>query len=67
MLWQAVSPPEDSKVQDLVDQLNVPRELAYLLAQRGITDFDQAKEYFRPEWSQLHSPFLMQDMQQAVE
>ena len=67
MLWQAVSPPEYSKVQDLVDQLNVPRELAYLLAQRGITDFDQAKEYFRPEWSQLHSPFLMQDMQQAVE
>ena len=67
MLWQAVSPPEDSKVQELVDQLNVPRELAYLLAQRGITDFDQAKEYFRPEWSQLHSPFLMQDMQQAVE
>ena len=67
MLWQAVSPPEDSKVQELVDQLNVPRELAYLLAQRGITDFDQAKEYFRPEWSQLHSPFLMKDMQQAVE
>ena len=43
------------------------REVAYLLAQRGITTFDQAKEYFRPEWSQLHSPFLMQDMQQAVE
>jgi single-stranded-DNA-specific exonuclease len=67
MLWQAVSTPEDSKVQELVDQLNVPREVAYLLAQRGITTFDQAKEYFRPEWSQLHSPFLMQDMQQAVE
>ena len=67
MLWQAVSPPVDSKVQELVDQLNVPREVAYLLAQRGITNFDQAKEYFRPEWSQLHSPFLMQDMQQAVE
>ena len=67
MLWQAVSPPEDSKVQELVDQLNIPLELAYLLAQRGITDFDHAKEYFRPEWSQLHSPFLMQDMQQAVE
>ncbi len=67
MLWQAVSPPKDSKVQELIDQLNVPREIAYLLAQRGITDFDQAKEYFRLEWSQLHSPFLMQDMQQAVE
>lgn len=67
MLWKAVSPPEDSKVQELVDQLNIPRELAYLLAQRGITDFDQAKEYFRPEWSQLHNPYLMQDMQQAVE
>ena len=67
MLWQAVSPPEDSKVQELVAQLNVPETLAVLLVQRGITSFAAAKEYFRPQWEQLHDPYLMEDMPQAVE
>jgi single-stranded-DNA-specific exonuclease len=67
MLWQAVSPPEDSKVQELVAQLNVPEALAVLLVQRGITSFAAAKEYFRPQWEQLHDPYLMEDMPQAVE
>ena len=67
MLWQAVSPPEDSKVQELVAQLNVPEALAVLLVQRGITSFAAAKEYFRPQWEQLHDPYLMGDMPKAVE
>jgi len=67
MLWQAVSPPEDSKVQELVAQLNVPEALAVLLVQRGITSYAAAKEYFRPQWEQLHDPYLMEDMPQAVE
>ncbi len=67
MLWQAVSPPEDSKVQELVAQLNVPEALAVLLVQRGITSFAAAKEYFRPQWEQLHDPYLIEDMPQAVE
>ena len=67
MLWQSVSPPETSKVQQLRLQLNVPQEIAYLLIQRGITSFDQAKNFFRPVWEDLHSPFLMQGMKQAVE
>lgn len=67
MLWQAVSPPEDSKVQELVAQLNVPEALAVLLVQRGITSFTAAKEYFRPQWEQLHDPYLMEDMPKAVE
>lgn len=67
MLWQAVSPPEDSKVQELVAQLNVPEALAVLLVQRGIKSYAAAKEYFRPQWEQLHDPYLMEDMPQAVE
>jgi len=67
MLWQAVSPPEDSKVQELVAQLTVPEALAVLLVQRGITSYAAAKEYFRPQWEQLHDPYLMEDMPQAVE
>ena len=32
----------------------------------GIEDFDSAKDFFRPKWSNLHDPFLMQDMKAAV-
>ena len=67
MLWQSISPPETTNVQQLSFQLNVPQEIAYLLVQRGITSFDQAKKFFRPVWEDLHSPFLMQDMKKAVE
>ena len=67
MLWQAVSPPDDVKAQELSILLKIPYELAYLLVQRGITTFDQAKNYFRPVPSSLHDPYLMKDMNAAVE
>ena len=67
MLWQSIPPPEKTNVQQLSLQLNVPQEIAYLLVQRGITSFDQAKKFFRPVWEDLHSPFLMQDMKKAVD
>ena len=67
MLWQAVSPPNNVKVQELSILLKIPYELAYLLVQRGITTFDQAKNYFRPVPSSLHDPYLMKDMNAAVE
>jgi single-stranded-DNA-specific exonuclease len=41
--------------------------ISQLLFQRGITDFDAAKRFFRPQLSEMHSPFLMADMNKAVE
>lgn len=41
--------------------------MAKLLVQRGISTFDEAKAFFRPELSQLHDPFLIKDMDKAVE
>lgn len=54
-------------VQTLVNELNVTPTLATLLWQRGITDFETAKTFFRPQLSHLHDPFLMKDMDLAVE
>jgi single-stranded-DNA-specific exonuclease len=51
----------------LVKEINVSPIIANLLYQRGITHYDQAKLFFRPQLEHLHSPFLMQDMQRAVE
>lgn len=50
----------------LQEQLNIPREIAQLLTIRGITSFDQAKIFFRPEEEKLHDPFLMKDMEAAA-
>lgn len=54
-------------VQNLQKDLGVDALIAQLLVLRGVTDFDQAKRFFRPSLSDLHSPFLMKDMDIAVD
>ncbi len=54
-------------VESLASSLNIESSLASLLVQRGITDFNQAKAFFRPQLSHLHDPFLMKDMDIAIE
>ncbi len=51
----------------LAKAINVSPFLASLLVQRGVHDFDQAKSFFRPDLAYLHDPFLMKDMNKAVE
>ena len=55
------------KIEKLSKTLNVPDAISSLLLQRGIADFESAKLFFRPDWSQLHDPFLMKDMNKAVD
>ena len=50
----------------LAQQLKIDKSLAQILVQRGITTFDEARTYFRPQMSQLHNPYLMMDMDEAV-
>ncbi len=66
MHWKKTPKPLKENVERLSEMLNVPKTIATLLAQRGIEDFDSAKDFFRPKWSHLHDPFLMQDMEDAV-
>ena len=51
---------------NLAKELNVDPKIAQLLFQRGIETFDEAKSFFRPSLDQLHDPFLMKDMDLAV-
>lgn len=55
------------KFAQLQTSLNIHPVLLQLLVQRGITTFQEAKKFFRPDLSDLHDPFLMKDMYQAVE
>lgn len=62
-----IKPTDEQVTKNIQDALNIHPALCSMLAQRGITDFDSAKYYFRPELSHLHDPLLMKDMQQAVQ
>ena len=66
MRWEAILEPEQSYVQQLQKELGVSSIIAALLVQRGMHSFDAAKAFFRPQWQDLHSPFLMRDMDKAV-
>ncbi|MCK8523571.1 single-stranded-DNA-specific exonuclease RecJ [Aquimarina sp. D1M17] len=67
MRWTLKPVPDFSTVQTLSEQLNVDEIIASLLVQRGITSFEEAKKFFRPSIDDLHDPFLMKDMELAVE
>ena len=66
MRWLVQPNPNPETVQSLSKALGVTEVVAQLLVQRGITNFDSAKQFFRPEWHHLHDPFLMKDMHVAV-
>jgi len=53
-------------VKSLSKTLNIDQVLSNLLVQRGISNFNEAKSFFRPEISKLHDPFLMKDMDKAI-
>ena len=66
MRWKIKTTPENERVEHLMECLGVSKVVAVLLVQRGISTFEEAKAFFRPNWEQLHDPFLMQDMAKAV-
>lgn len=54
-------------VRKLEAELGIARPLAVMLWQRGITRFEEARHFFRPQLSDLHDPFLMKDMDRATD
>ncbi len=59
---------QESEIQSkLADELSISQVLAQLLVQRDIYSFDDARNFFRPDLANLHDPFLMADMDKAVE
>ncbi len=58
---------DEEKLAGLQRSLSINKSLCKILVQREIDTFEKAKDYFRPQLSQLHDPFLMKDMEKAVE
>jgi len=65
--WQIKTPKESTVVEDFRSKLKVDPIVAELLLQRDIHTFEEAEAFFRPKLDQLHDPFLMKDMDLAVD
>lgn len=58
---------DEQKVRHLQDVLKIHPVLCRLLVLRGISTYDEAKQFFRPSLEDLHNPFLMKDMDKAID
>ncbi|WP_233900681.1 single-stranded-DNA-specific exonuclease RecJ [Tenacibaculum piscium] len=67
MRWHLKQTPDLSKVTQLAKDLSVEKTLAKILVQRNIDTFEKARQFFRPSLDDLHDPFLMKDMELAVQ
>ena len=65
--WTKSDQPSIRKVNSLEADLKIPDFICSLLIQRGINTLDKAKNFFRPKLDSLHDPYLMKDMEKAVD
>ncbi len=66
MRWSIKPKPDAENVKALAQTLQIDPAIAQLLVQRGICSFEAAKKFFRPSLDELHDPYLMKDMDLAV-
>lgn len=67
MRWTPTSAPKPESITHLAKAINVPSAIATLLVQREVETYEDAKAFFRPNLKALHDPFLMKDMDKAVD
>jgi len=65
--WIIRESPDKEIVEKLSKDININPVLSSVLIQRGISSYKEAKSYFRPSLNDLHDPFLMEDMDLAIE
>lgn len=66
MRWTLKPNPDSETVKNLAEKLGIGEPVTRLLVQRNITNFEEARKFFRPDLKDLHDPFLMKDMDCAV-
>ena len=65
--WIKIDQPIIDEVNSLQMDLKIPHFICSLLLQRNVNSLDKAKFFFRPELDSLHDPFLMKDMDKAID
>jgi single-stranded-DNA-specific exonuclease len=64
--WNIKPSGNETHINQLMEELGIDHVLANLLIQRGITNYEDAKNFFRPSLAKLYDPFLMKDMDKAI-
>ena len=64
--WLPKEEPSKDIVENLSSAINVNKTLSGVLAQRGIVTFEAAKKFFRPQYADLHDPFIMLGMDKGI-
>ncbi len=64
--WVIKAQGDEELIASLSSELTITKPLAQLLIQRGVSTFDEAKAFFRPDLANLHDPFLMKNMDLAI-
>ncbi len=67
MQWVVSEQPDRDEVNHLTSMLGVPKIVTRLLLNRGIKTIEEARRFFKPDWEDLYDPYLMQDMDRAVD
>ena len=65
--WVIKPQGDPASVMTLASELGIDTVLSELLVQRGVTNFEEARSFFRPSLQDLHDPFLMKDMDKAID
>ncbi|MEX0967118.1 MAG: single-stranded-DNA-specific exonuclease RecJ [Bacteroidia bacterium] len=65
--WIPKTEPDKLLVEKLSRELGIKPLLSTLIAHRNLLSFEEARQYFTPDYSALHNPFLMKGMERAVE
>jgi len=65
-IWQFQQFNQQEELVKLIEELDIAMPLAKILLDRNISNFDDAKAFFRPQLAELHDPFLMKGMEEAV-
>jgi len=66
-IWKQKTTTDQALVDVLTSELNAPAIIAKMLVQRGIDSVDKVKKFFNPRIGDMHDPFLMKDMDKAIE
>lgn len=66
-IWRQKTEPDRALVSTLILELKAPEIIAKMLVQRGLDTTDKVKKFFNPRIGDLHDPFLMKDMDKAIE
>lgn len=64
--WIKPKSPNKNDINSLNKSINTPTFISKILINRGVTDFEKAKAYFRTDISEVHDPYLMLNMEKAV-